>query len=715
MDNTDNQAADVFQLNGNNLELSIANDGVATQVVDLSAFATDTLPKIKDGDGDTKIEVGVTADDDIIRFSVGNAANSSIEYFTIDKGRIQTWNTNESVYIGEAAGETANYNKAYANTHVGRRSGMSNDTSIANTGFGWGTLESSTSQGNTAMGSAALWKNVGGTLNNALGWGALQLNISGSNNASVGALSLYNNINGDNNTAMGNYALYTNTEGFNNAAVGRNALYFNETGTWNAAMGRGAVYSNSTGTLNVGFGAQSLYLNDTGSFNSAVGVNALFNCLGDNNTALGQGAGFSTTGSDNVFIGYNAGYNASGSNELYIDNSATVRPLIYGDFSADFAAINGSLAVGRQTAGTAPSLFDVHGTVGSVNGPHIEYSTTQDAYPVFHQLNWNHDNISQNFDAYFDGASWRSSDAGTNFQIYKLSDQFQINYDAGVAAGGAIAWNSGIVMNGLGNVGIGTANLVNAKLEVNGAVNRAVPIIDYFTLASGGVQSYGGGGNGSYSIWASDRIAAAQYEAFSDVRIKDVKGVSNGDEDLAKLMKIEVTNYQYKDKVRLGDEIQKKVIAQQVKSIYPQAVSTSTTRFIPSIYKVAEITDGWVKLSTDLKVGDRVKIMTEKEEKLCNVLDITEGGFKIELVEKEKIFVYGKEVHDFHTVDYEALSTLNISATQELAKRLLQLEKENSVYDQRLQKVESQEKRIELLESKIEQLFMFLEEATTSK
>ncbi len=36
--NTDNQQTDVFQLNGNNLELSLQNDGVATQTVDLSGY-----------------------------------------------------------------------------------------------------------------------------------------------------------------------------------------------------------------------------------------------------------------------------------------------------------------------------------------------------------------------------------------------------------------------------------------------------------------------------------------------------------------------------------------------------------------------------------------------------------------------------------------------------------------------------------------------------
>ncbi|MEW7289142.1 T9SS type A sorting domain-containing protein [Aquimarina sp. 2304DJ70-9] len=43
LDNTDDQTIDVFQLNGNNLELSLESDGVATQTVDLSAYVnTDT-------------------------------------------------------------------------------------------------------------------------------------------------------------------------------------------------------------------------------------------------------------------------------------------------------------------------------------------------------------------------------------------------------------------------------------------------------------------------------------------------------------------------------------------------------------------------------------------------------------------------------------------------------------------------------------------------
>ncbi|MCP4551438.1 MAG: hypothetical protein GY834_05235, partial [Bacteroidetes bacterium] len=34
-------------------------------------------------------------------------------------------------------------------------------------------------------------------------------------------------------------------------------------------------------------------------------------------------------------------------------------------------------------------------------------------------------------------------------------------------------------------------------------------------------------------------------------------------------------------------------------------------------------------------------------------------------LDTDKVFVYGREVDDFHTVDYEAISMLNVSATQE--------------------------------------------------
>mgnify|MGYP000312505511 CR=1 FL=1 len=101
--NTDNQTADVFQLNGNNLELSLSNDGVATQSVDLSSInATRTL--IEDADNDTKIQVEESADEDIIRFDLGGT-----EFMRLDSGRIEVLNTGGSIFLGYEAGESDDF------------------------------------------------------------------------------------------------------------------------------------------------------------------------------------------------------------------------------------------------------------------------------------------------------------------------------------------------------------------------------------------------------------------------------------------------------------------------------------------------------------------------------------------------------------------------------------------------------------------------------
>ena len=107
--------------------------------------------------------------------------------------------------------------------------------------------------------------------------------------------------------------------------------------------------------------------------------------------------------------------------------------------------------------GVGYAKFAIDGTGSNAAGPHVQYTTSTDNYPVLQQLNWSHDNISLNFDSYYDG-DWRSSDAGSNFQIYKNADLFTIYYDSGVAPGSSLSWNVGLTLNTSGNVGIGTSN-----------------------------------------------------------------------------------------------------------------------------------------------------------------------------------------------------------------------------------------------------------------
>ena len=236
-----------------------------------------------------------------------------------------------------------------------------------------------------------------------------------------------------------------------------------------------------------------------------------------------------------------------------------------------------------------------------------------------------------------------------------------------------------------GNVGIGTTSPTQAKVVINGNVSNN---LSYGYLNSSGNTGTNSGTN-TYSLYASHRIAASEFNAHSDIRIKNIKGLSNPNEDLQTLMQIRVTDYTLRDSIAKGNTSYKKVIAQQVAEVYPQAVSKTLTEVVPDIYQRAEVHDGWIMLATDLKVGERVKLITEESADIYDVSAVDHDRFQVDELktqdsELKTVFVYGREVNDFHTVDYEAIAMLNVSATQE---------------QQRI--IEEQQKRIEELENQL--------------
>jgi hypothetical protein len=222
-----------------------------------------------------------------------------------------------------------------------------------------------------------------------------------------------------------------------------------------------------------------------------------------------------------------------------------------------------------------------------------------------------------------------------------------------------------------GNVGIGTLTPTRAKLDINGGGASA------FLSNIGGYMNRNGANDLSntdetrnFSIVADNTIGASEIFAWSDARIKNIRGRSDGATDLATLNRIEITDYAFKDVIAKGAGPQKKVIAQQVETVYPQAVSKSTD-VVPDIYQKATVKDGWVTLGTDLKVGERVRLIGDKSEGIHEVLEVRDGAFRTAFQPaSEAIFVYGREVKDFRSVDYEAIAMLNVSATQELSRRL---------------------------------------------
>jgi len=286
-------------------------------------------------------------------------------------------------------------------------------------------------------------------------------------------------------------------------------------------------------------------------------------------------------------------------------------------------------------------------------------------------------------------------DANSGVAAMSIGGTGELLVDAPGATGGRF------VVKDNGNVGIGTGNPTKAKLEINGSVGNYVGTYRFISLQHGS-GTYSANTTIQYSVWASSNIGAGEFHSFSDARIKNIQGRSDSATDLRTLLGIEVTDYRYKDVIGHGNGAYKKVTGQQVEKVFPQAVSKHT-EVVPDIYQPASIQDGWIALATDLKKGERVKLITANgEEGIHEVLEVAQEKFRIDFKPTgNRIFVYGREVKDFLAVDYEAISMLNVSATQQIKKEkdeeVKALQEENAILRGQLTE---QEKRLSELEAR---------------
>jgi len=272
-----------------------------------------------------------------------------------------------------------------------------------------------------------------------------------------------------------------------------------------------------------------------------------------------------------------------------------------------------------------------------------------------------------------------------------------------------------------GNIGVGGNNTNKAKLEVLGSVAYD-PFNIGFLNAAGNIGSYDPNFTFPYSIYASGVIGSLEFHAHSDQRIKKIQGISNSETDLHTLMQIEVTDYRLRDSITNGNRPIKKVIAQQVAEVYPQAVNTDLTEVVPDIYQRAEVQDGWIMLATDLQPGERVKLISEEGNRVYTVIGVEEGRFQVSDLASDfsqpsglasQVFVYGREVDDFHTVDYEAISMLNVSATQEQQRRIEALEAENATKQAEIASLRAKVEQLQGLEARLQALEALLPPTAT--
>ena len=234
-----------------------------------------------------------------------------------------------------------------------------------------------------------------------------------------------------------------------------------------------------------------------------------------------------------------------------------------------------------------------------------------------------------------------------------------------------------------GNVGIGTTSSVY-PLDVQKAYTLASNSGSYGYLSPTGTKGTASGAGITYSISALSRIRSAEFNTFSDARIKGHVITANIKEDLQKVCQLRVIEYRYIDTITKGNALKQGLLAQEVEAVMPDVVHKNQ-EFIPNIFEKAtsvhaDPTKNQLTVTTlkphGLKEGDLVRVMGESHQKETTmeksvITIISDHTFVLNEWKEpvDALFVYGKRVDDFRVIDYAQVFARGISAIQALYQK----------------------------------------------
>jgi hypothetical protein len=192
-------------------------------------------------------------------------------------------------------------------------------------------------------------------------------------------------------------------------------------------------------------------------------------------------------------------------------------------------------------------------------------------------------------------------------------------------------------------------------------------------------------------IWATGNIITS-----SDERIKTNINDISDDSALQMILKIQPKTYNYIDWVNRGKNNIYGFIAQQIKTVIPDAVKIEK-EFIPNIFSnaiyniignIIILQNNSINIANIINKHSRVKCydITDNIIIVEVIKIINEYSFKIKDINylNDKIFVYGTEVSDFHVLNKEYINTLNVCAVQELHRKIISQQQEISILNDKV-------------------------------
>ncbi len=170
----------------------------------------------------------------------------------------------------------------------------------------------------------------------------------------------------------------------------------------------------------------------------------------------------------------------------------------------------------------------------------------------------------------------------------------------------------------------------------------------------------------------------------SDSRIKKDIDELEDEECLRKILQLKPCKYRYIDDDKNKSE--GKVygfIAQEVNEVFPEAVSIKK-ECLPNVMRMSSVSDKnkITLLEASQELSETINLQVDMEICIYDINDnklnckITEkyddNNFKIDQdIEGDLCFIYGSFVEDFHILNKEYINCVNISAVQELYKKII--------------------------------------------